>query len=71
MKKHCPTTAALAKSAFDASGCKTHPEFVAMFGDAVSLRSFRGWLAGETPAAPIAQLLLREFVAGWRPTCLS
>lgn len=71
MKKHCPKTAALAKAAYDASGCKTHPEFVKLFGDAISLRSFRGWLAGEVPAAPVAQLLLREFVNGWRPTCLS
>lgn len=68
--KH-PDTADLAKRAYVASGCKTHPEFVKLFGDAISLRSFRAWLAGEVPAAPVAQLLLREFVAGWRPTCLS
>jgi hypothetical protein len=34
---------------------------------AVGLRTFRGWLKGEQPAAPLAQLMLREFIAGWRP----
>ena len=71
MKKKYPDTADLAHRAYEASGCKTHPEFVRQFGSAVSLRSFRAWLAGEVPAAPIAQLMLREFIAGWRPTCLS
>lgn len=66
--KH-PETADLAKRAYEASGCKTHPEFIAQFGGALSLRSFRAWLAGEVPAAPLTQLMLREFVAGWRPTC--
>ena len=65
--KH-PATAALADSAFKASGVISHPEFVAIFGGAIGLRTFRGWLAGEQPALPIAQLMLREFVAGWRPT---
>ncbi len=69
MTKHI-TTASLAKRAYEASGCKTHEDFVKMFGDAISLRSFRAWLAGEVPAAPVARLMLREFVAGWRPTCL-
>lgn len=68
--KH-PATADLARRAFEAAGVKTHDEFVAMFGDAMSLRSFRGWLAGENPAAPMAQLMLREFVAGWRPSCIA
>lgn len=67
---NCPATADLAKSAFDASGCKTHPEFVALFGGAVGLRTFRGWLAGQ-PAQPLAALMLREFVAGWRPSCIA
>jgi hypothetical protein len=65
--KH-PDTAALANKAFSASGAKSHPEFVAIFGDAIGLRTLRAWLAGEQPAAPMAQLMLREFVAGWRPT---
>ena len=56
----------LALDAYTLSGCKSHPEFVAMFGDAVGLRTFRGWLEGQR-AAPIAQLMLREFIAGWRP----
>lgn len=56
----------LALDAFAASGCKTHPEFCKLFGDAVGLRTFRGWLEGQR-AAPIAQLMLREFIAGWRP----
>lgn len=70
MIKH-PATADLARRAYEASGCKTHKEFVKMFGDAISLRSFRAWHAGEVPALPVAQLMLREFIAGWRPTCLS
>ncbi|APZ81830.1 hypothetical protein vBEliSR6L_65 [Erythrobacter phage vB_EliS_R6L] len=67
--KH-PETADLARRAYEASGSRTHPEFVKLFGGAISLRSFRAWLAGEVPAAPLAQLMLREFVAGWRPTCV-
>lgn len=66
MTKHI-ATADLAKRAYEASGCKTHPEFIGLFAGAISLRSFRAWLAGEVPAAPIAQLLLREFADGWRP----
>lgn len=65
--KH-PETAALALKAFKASGAATHGGFVALFGDAVGVRTFRAWLAGEQPAHPVAQLMLREFIAGWRPT---
>lgn len=62
-------TAALAQAAFRASGCDTHEQFVALFGeDVIGLRSFRYWLSGDRAAAPIARLLLREFAAGWRPT---
>lgn len=69
--KHHPETERLAREAYEASGCKTHPEFVAIFGDAIGLRTFRGWLKGEQPAAPVAQLMLREFIAGWRPSQIS
>lgn len=65
--KH-PETERLANEAFTASGVKTHQQFVDLFGDAVGLRTFRAWLKGEQPAHPVAQLLLREFIAGWRPT---
>lgn len=65
--KH-PETAALAKAAFESSGCKTQTAFAALFGDALGLRTFRAWIVGEVPAAPMAQLMLREFVAGWRPS---
>lgn len=65
--KH-PETARLATEAYTASGCTTHQQFCDLFGDAVGLRTFRGWLKGEQPAAPLAQLMLREFIAGWRPT---
>ncbi len=65
--KH-PDTAALAQQAFAASGAATHPEFIAMFPPgAIGLRTFRGWMLGEAPAMPLAQLVLREFAAGWRP----
>lgn len=63
-----PESVDLAKRAFAASGCKSHPEFVALFGGAIGLRTFRGWLEGQR-AAPLAALVLREFIAGWRPTC--
>lgn len=66
MAKH-PETQRLATEAYEASGCATHTEFCALFGNAVGLRTFRGWLAGERPLPPIAALLLREFIAGWRP----
>lgn len=64
--KH-PATRDLAVAAYEASGAKTHQQFCNLFGDAVGLRTFRGWLKGEQPAAPLAQLMLREFIAGWRP----
>jgi hypothetical protein len=65
--KH-PETERLAVAAYESSGCKTHQQFCDLFGDAVGLRTFRGWLKGEQPAAPLAQLMLREFIGGWRPT---
>lgn len=66
--KH-PDTARLAQEAFVASGVKTHPQFIALFGEGViGLRTFRAWLKGEQPAAPLAQLVLREFKLGWRPS---
>lgn len=64
--KH-PATADLARRAFSATGCKTHPEFVALMQGAVGLRTLRRWLAGEGPADALAQLVLRELIAGWRP----
>jgi hypothetical protein len=67
--KH-PETKELATAAYKASQCTTHQQFCDLFGKAVGLRTFRGWLNGEQPAAPIAQLMLREFIAGWRPSCL-
>jgi hypothetical protein len=63
-----PETQRLATEAYKASGCPTHQQFCDLFGDGVGLRTFRGWLKGEQPAAPLAQLMLREFIAGWRPT---
>ena len=66
--KHDPETQRLARAAYQASGCTTHLAFVAMFGDAVALRTFHDWLAGNQPATPLAQLMLREFIAGWRPS---
>lgn len=64
-----PETAKLAKKAYEKSGCRTHQEFCDLFGGAIGLRTFRGWLKGQNPAAPIATLLLSEFVMGWRPRC--
>lgn len=66
--KH-PETERIAREAYRASGCNSHPAFIALFPDkTIGLRTFRAWLAGEQPAAPIALLMLREFTAGWRPT---
>lgn len=65
-----PNDAKLANDAFQTSGCKTHPEFVALFGGAIGLRTFRGWLAGDRRMPALPALVLREYVAGWRPTCL-
>jgi len=67
--KH-PETAGLAIAALSASGCKTHQEFCDLFGGAIGLRTLRSWLKGDQPAHPIARLMLGEFIAGWRPTCL-
>jgi hypothetical protein len=61
-------TAELATEAFAASGCQSHEEFVRQFGDAVGLRTFRYWLSGQRPALPLAKLMLREYIAGWRPS---
>lgn len=59
----------LAKRAYEASGCKTYAEFVALFGGAIGKRTLTGWLEGAK-ASPLAALMLREFIAGWRPTCI-
>lgn len=67
--KH-PATARLANEAFVKSACQTHQEFCDLFGGAIGLRTLRAWLKGEQPAAPLTQLMLREFVAGWRPSRL-
>lgn len=66
----CPATKAVANAAYAASGCTTHQQFCNLFGDSLGLRTFRGWLSGEQRATPFAALMLREFVAGWRPTCV-
>lgn len=64
--KH-PETAQLAREALEATGCKTHADFCALTGNAIGLRTFRYWLAGERPADGIASLVLRELKSGWRP----
>ena len=66
--KHCPETERLAREAYRLSGCKSHPEFVALLGGSVGLRTFRGWLTGEQPATPLALFVLRQVIGGWRPS---
>lgn len=66
--KH-PETARLAQEAYALSGAATHQQFCDIFGDAIGLRTFRDWLKGNFPAQPLAQLVLREFINGWRPSC--
>lgn len=66
MVKH-PETARLARETYEATEVKTHAEFVALTGGAISLRTFRYWLAGDRPADALAQLVLRELGRGWRP----
>lgn len=68
MPSKAPETKLLAGEAYRRSGCATHQKFCDLFGDAVGLRTFRGWLNGEQPATPLAHLMLREFIAGWRPS---
>lgn len=62
-----PETAALAKAAYAATGAQTHAEFIAIVDGAISLRSFRRWLAGEGPADPLAKFILTQLSNGWRP----
>lgn len=64
--KH-PATAMMAAEALRASGCKTHQEFIALTGGAISLRSFRYWLKGERPAGGVEWLVLSQIAKGWRP----
>lgn len=64
--KH-PQTAQLAREAFEATGLRTHGEFVTMMQGAIPMRTFRRWLAGENPLDPLARLVLRELIGGWRP----
>ena len=67
--KH-PDTADLARRALEVSKCETRLQFIDLFGGAIKLRTFDGWLAGECPLPPLTALMLREFINGWRPTCL-
>lgn len=57
----------LAREAYRLSGCKTHREFLAIFDGAIKPRTFADWVGGTSNVAPLAQLMLREFIAGWRP----
>lgn len=68
--KH-PETAVLARETFDATGVKTHAEFCALTHGAVSLRTFRRWLAGEGPAEEMAKQYLALIKGGWRPARIS
>lgn len=64
--KH-PETARLARESYEATAAQTHPEFVALTAGAISLRTFRYWLAGERPADTMAQQYLALIKGGWRP----
>jgi hypothetical protein len=66
MTKH-PKTKELAESTYRATGCRTHGEFCALTGGAISVRTFRRWLAGDGAADGLAQLVLRNLASGWRP----
>lgn len=61
-------TARLANAAFDASGCKTHEEFCALFDNSIAVRTFRGWLGADNAINPVAAFALTQFIDhGWRP----
>lgn len=62
--KH-PDTAELAKRALETSGL-THGEFAKLIH--VGTRTLSHWTAGTKPASPIAQMVLREVAAGWKPS---
>jgi hypothetical protein len=62
-----PEAAEAARLAFEATGCKSHPEFCALTRGAVKLRTFRRWLAGDGPADPMALQYLQLIRSGWRP----
>lgn len=64
--KH-PATAQWASEAYKATGAKGHPEFVALTAGAISLRTFRYWLAGARPADEMARQYLVLIKKGWRP----
>lgn len=65
--KH-PETADLARRAYEASGAKTHGDFVDIMQGAIPLRTLRRWLAGESPLDGLASLVLREVAGGWKPS---
>lgn len=56
----------LAKQAYRASGCRTIEEFRQMLGG-VGRRSVCRWLAGEGPTGPLADMVFRNIIAGWKP----
>lgn len=64
--KH-PETARLAEETYRATGAKTHTEFVALTSGAISLRTFRYWLAGDRPIDQMARQYLAMIKSGWRP----
>ena len=64
--KH-PDTAALARDAYAASQARTYVDFLAMLHGTIPMRTFKRWLAGENPMDGLTQLVLREFIGGWRP----
>lgn len=60
-----PETAALAKAAFERSGCNTHREFADLI--CAGRRSFARWITGEGEARDISAMVLRNVAAGWMP----
>jgi hypothetical protein len=56
----------LAQQAYRASGCRTIEEFRQMLGGP-GRRSLCRWLANEGPTPPMAQMVFRNIIAGWKP----
>lgn len=62
-----PEVRDLATKAYAASGCSSVDQFAVFLGG-VGSRTVWRWIRGEGPLGGMAELVLAEVAAGWRPT---